>query len=149
MKKQAAGATYTQATIEEWDSFVNRTFHALHPKRGAIHGEIVFDLYLTQRVGIQIRTTVPTEGGETRKAGADIIQLMLMDFGRNKIMITRDMIQKVKRTKNWRDGVVDRVENLVELFDEHEAEIERGGFIQWRMKPGEKPPKPEAEPETV
>jgi hypothetical protein len=153
MKRQGmAGATYTEATLEEWDTFLKRAFHALHPRRSAAHGEVIYDLFLTPRLSIQIRTTVPTEGAQTRKSGSDIIQVMPYDHVKNRIIAPSSMILKVKRTKNWRDGVRERVEKWMELFDEHDAEekTERGQFIAWPPWPAkpEKTPEP-GEPDPV
>jgi hypothetical protein len=143
MKREGmAGATYTEASLEEWDTFLKRAFHALHPKQGSSMGEVTYDLFLTPKVGIRIRTTVPTEGAQTRKSGADIIQMIMYDFSKNRPLMPRDMILKVKRTQNWRDGVRDRIEKYMELFDEHEDAIEAGRFIDWHAKK----PEPEAEP---
>jgi len=135
MKREGmAGATYTEATLEEWDTFLKRAFHALHPRQGSSMGEVTYDLFLTPRVGIHVRTTVPTAGKQTRSSGTDIIQMIMYDFSKNKPIMPKSMILKVKRTQNWRDGVRDRIEKYMEMFDEHENEINLGRFIDWSKK---------------
>jgi len=136
MKRQGmAGAVYTEASLQEWDTFFKRAFHALHPRQGNSMGEVTYDLFLTPKIGIRVRTTVPTEGAQTRKSGADVIQMIMYDFGKNRPIMPRNMILKVKRTQNWRDGVRDRIEKYMEMFDEHEEDIEAGRFIDWSKKP--------------
>ena len=127
---RVGGATYTEVTLPEMETFLGRAFHALHPKKSAIRGEVVFDLHLSNVAGIRVWTSIPEHGTSGAGVGADAIRVQLYSFSKGKPLMP-GKAPIVKRTQGWRDNLRERVEDFLEAYDSREEDIEAGRYIQW------------------
>jgi hypothetical protein len=120
-------ATFTPLTIQEMDTFLKRAFRALNPVKGAQHGEVTYDLFLSEskRVGIRVWTTIPAHGDMSRTVGADAIRVIFFHFAKGHPLEKKGARPIVKRTQNWRDALKDRIEDVMELYDDNESYWER------------------------
>lgn len=123
-------ATYTSVTLEEMETYLNRAFHALHPKKNAIRGEVVIDLHLSEKAGIRVWTSIAERGTSGAGVGEDAIRVQLYNFARQK-PLKPGKAPIVKRTQGWKDSLRERVEDEMEDYDSREQEIEQGRFVQW------------------
>lgn len=120
MEIQAMAAQYTKITLEEMAAFLKRGFRALKPKMSANRGEIVFDLYLSEKAGIRVWTSIAAGREEGAGLGEDAIRIQFYNFGQNRPLIP-GKAPIVKRTQNWRDSLKDRIEDYIELYDDKEG----------------------------
>lgn len=123
-------ATFTEVTLPDMESFLGRAFHALHPKKSAIRGEVVVDLYLSPNAGIRVWTSIAQHGTSGAAVGEDAIRVQLYNFAKGKPLMP-GKAPIVKRTQGWRDSLRERIEDYMEKYDDKEADIERGAFIVW------------------
>ncbi len=117
-----AGATYTQISIREMESYLKRAFRALKPTKTVLRGETVFELAFneTETIGVQIYTSIGHGQEYAAEQGADAIRVGFFNFKLNRPMIT-GKFPIVKRTQGWRDSLKDRIEDYMELYEEKEA----------------------------
>jgi hypothetical protein len=123
-------ATYTEVTLVEMETFLSRAFHALHPKKGVIRGEVTIDLHLSPNVGVRVWTSIAERGTSGAGVGEDAIRVQLYNFSRQK-PLKPGKAPIVKRTQGWRDSLREKIEAEIEAYDTHEEEIEAGRFINW------------------
>lgn len=130
MRTVDSAATYTEVSLDDMEKFVRRGFHALHPKKGSDRGEVTIQLFLSQYVGIRILTSIPEHGSVGRGNGEDAIRVQLYHFGKNRpLMPGKPPI--VKRTQGWRDSLQDKIEDMIEKYEDKEEDILAGKFIDW------------------
>lgn len=120
---EAMAATYTPISIEEMDKFLKRAFRALKPVRSVQRGEIVYDLFLTPKIGVRVWTSISPYSDAAAGVGADAIRVQYYHMERNH-PLQRGKAPIVKRTQGWRDNLKDRIEDCVELFEQREAEFD-------------------------
>lgn len=118
-KVLAMAAQFTPVTLEEMTAFLKRGFRALKPKVGANRGEIYFDLFLSEKAGIRVWTSIAAGREQGASSGQDAIRIQFYNFGQNRPLIP-GKAPIVKRTQNWRDSLKDRIEDYIELFDDKE-----------------------------
>lgn len=111
----AAGDRYVEVTLEEMQSFLKRAFRALRPKRGESRGEVYFDLNLSDdEVIIRVWSSINPRRGTGAGVGEDAIRVTLITKGGKPLMPKGKIVM---RTKNWRNALQDRVEELHELYE--------------------------------
>lgn len=112
-------ATFTQITLEEIDVYLKRAFRALRPKPGpVVRGEVTRVLTLSDKVFIRIYTSVGQGSDMAAGEGADAIRVGL--FGPTRPLLA-GKLPIVKRTQGWRDNLRERVEDMMELYDDREG----------------------------
>ena len=124
------GAKYTEVTLQDMETYIHRAFHALHPKKSVIKGEVVLDLFLSEKAGIRVWTSISEKGTSGAAVGEDAIRVQLYSFAKGR-PLKPGKAPIVKRTQGWRDSLRERIEDEIESFDVKEEEIERGAFINW------------------
>lgn len=141
-------ATFTEVTLEDMEKFLKRAYRPLRPKKGEDRGEVYYDLNLSDnKIFIRIWTSIRPHSGQGAGVGQDAIRVTMVTKG-GKPLVKKGKI--VKRTKNWRHNVQDRVDGLLE---DYEAKT---GYWKNRQqerdeapaeaKPAEPTPPPETEP---
>lgn len=128
--KKAMAVTRADVTLEDMENFLKRAFHALHPKKGALKGEIIYDLFLSHKVGIRVWTSIGEHQTVSAPTGADAIRVQLYNYEKNRPMMP-GKAPIVKRTQGWKDNLQDRIEDYMEAYDAHEEDIEAGKYIDW------------------
>jgi len=125
-------ATYTPISLQEMEQFIKRGFRALKPKQGENRGEICFDLFLNESrtIGIRVMTSIGSGRDMAALEGADAIRVGLFNFRRGG-PLRPGKFPIVKRTQGWKDSLKDRIEDFVELYEQHEEALERGDFVKW------------------
>jgi hypothetical protein len=123
-------AQFTQISLDEMHKFINRGFHALHPKKGMDRGEVYYDLFLSPKAGVRVWTSVSSGGGLAAGVGSDAIRVQLYSYAKGRPLMP-GKAPIVKRTQNWRDNLQERIEDLMEAYDSKEEQIESGAFIDW------------------
>lgn len=123
-------ATYTEITLEEVETFLRRAFRVLKPTKTAIRGEVVFDLFMSQKAGIRVWTSISQHATSGAGVGADAIRVQLYSFMKGRPLMP-GKAPIVKRTQGWRDNLKERIEDYIEAYDSKEDEIEAGAFINW------------------
>jgi len=119
MKKKAMAATYTEVTLEEMGKYLFRAFRALKPQKGALRGENIYDLFLTPDIGIRVWSSISEHGTSGADVGADAIRVQFYNFKKQRPMLT-GKAPIVKRTQGWKDNLKDRIEDIMEMFDDKE-----------------------------
>lgn len=115
--KKAMAATFTEISIKEMESFIKRAFHALHPKQGQFGGIYYYDLHLSKTVAIRVWTSIKVRSESTKDVGEGSIKVRLTSLKDGKGLDGKSE-SIVKRTQGWRDSLTDRVESLMELYDD-------------------------------
>lgn len=118
--KKAMAAVYTEITLEEMEKFLKRSFRSMRPKQSLQRGEVCYELKLSDAVGIRVYTSIRRGSELSAKAGADLIQVQLFSL-KDGGPLEGGRIQskdKVKRTQGWRDGLKDRIEGLMDRYEE-------------------------------
>ena len=131
--KTAMAARFTEITLEDMDKFLKRAFRVLHPKRDDERGEYIYDLFLSTTVGIRVMTSVSRHADRGRAKGMDAIRVQLFNFHRKK-PLRPGKWPIVKRTQGWRDNLRERIEDMVEAYDDREDDIEAGRYVDWGRK---------------
>lgn len=123
---EAMAAEFTQISIEEMEAFLSRGFRALKPRKSAQgfgqKREVVFDLFITDEIGIRVWTSLSPISGAAAGVGSDAIRVVYFHFGRNHPLI-RGKAPIVKRTQGWRDNLKDRIEDCLEMYEQREMEL--------------------------
>lgn len=127
----AMAAQFTEVSLAEMESTVNRAFHSLHPRKGALKGEVIIDLFLSPKAGVRVWTSISEHGTTGAGVGADAIRVQLYNFEKGKPM-KPGKAPIVKRTQGWKDNLRERIEDEIEDYDSREADIEAGKFIEWK-----------------
>ncbi len=121
-QKKGAGAQYTEVTLQDMEKFLQRAFRALKPTKGAQRGEVTFDLFLdypTSRIGIRVWTSIAQSSTSSAGVGDDAIRVQFYNYSLGRPMLT-GKAPIVKRTQGWRDSLKDRIEDVIEMFDDRE-----------------------------
>lgn len=127
---RAMAAHGVQISLEEMTKFITRGFHALHPRKGDVKGELVFDLFLSPRAGIRVWTSIAAKGTTSAGIGDDAIRVQLYSYAKGRPLMP-GKAPIVKRTQGWKDNLQDRIEGMIEKYEEKEDDIEAGRFIDW------------------
>lgn len=110
-----AGDRYVEVTLEEMEKFLKRAFRALRPKKGESRGEVYYDLNLSDdEVIVRVWTSIRPRSGSGAGVGEDAIRVTMITKG-GKALMPKSKI--VMRTKNWRNALQDRVEELHEIYE--------------------------------
>lgn len=130
MIKQGMAAQYTEISLDEIKTFLQRAFWALKPlKQGGVRGETVLDLTLSHRVVIRVYTSVPERGSMGQGVGEDAIRVGL--FSATGKPLQGGKLPIVKRTQGWRDNLKDRIEFFMERYEAAEDDLEAGRYVDW------------------
>lgn len=121
MERQAMAAQYTPISLDEMLKFLARAFRALTPTPHTLRGEVVVDLALNDQktIGIRVWTSIPAGGSHGAEVGSDAIRVQFFNF-HNGHPLEKGKAPIVKRTQNWRDNLKDRIEDVIELYDDQE-----------------------------
>jgi hypothetical protein len=130
MKRTGMAAQFTEVTLDEMEKTLQRAFHALHPRKGALKGEVVIDLFLSEKAGVRVWTSISERGTSGAGVGQDALRVQLYNFAKGRPM-KPGKAPIVKRTQGWKDNLRERVEDEIESYDTHEEDIEAGKFINW------------------
>jgi len=116
-----AGATFTQITLRDMDSYLKRAFRALKPRASVVRGEIAYDLFLneTHTIGVRVFTSIGQGREQAAEQGADAIRVGFFNYAGNHPLIS-GKFPIVKRTQGWRDSLKDRIEDFMEMYEEKE-----------------------------
>lgn len=110
-----AGDRYTEISLGEMDTFLKRGFRALYPKRSESRGEVYYDLNLSDgQILIRVWTSIRPHNEEGAGVGEDAIRVTLITKN-GKPLVPKGKI--VMRTKNWRNALQDRIEDLHEAYE--------------------------------
>lgn len=124
-------ATFTEITAEDMEKFLKRGFRALRPKKALKNGEVVYDLNLSENVAIRIYTTIRPNSGLGAGKGSDSIKILLWGPKTQRPLTAGKAAPIVKRTEGWRNSLQNRIEDMMELYEEKEPYWEgKGGAPQ-------------------
>lgn len=112
-------AQYTEIALDDMEKFLKRAFRAFRPKQGAHRGEFYYDLTIGKFVGIRVWTSVGVHSGAGASVGSDAIRVQLVSL-KDHGPLERGKAPIVKRTQGWRTSLQDRIEELVEKYEERE-----------------------------
>ncbi len=118
-KKRGMAATYTEITLEDMAKFLGRGFRALHPEQGQARGEYYYDLKLGPFVGIRIWTSISIHSATGAGVGSDAIRIHLISL-KDHGPLEKGKAPIVKRTQGWRNSLQERIEDLIEKYDDNE-----------------------------
>lgn len=109
-------STFVEVVLDDMERFLRRAYRALHPKKGDARGEIYYDLNLSDRkIFIRVWTSIHKGSGVGAEKGADAIRVTMITSGGKPLMPKAKI---VKRTKNWRSALQDRIEEFLEVYEE-------------------------------
>lgn len=118
-EKTSMAAQYTEITLEDMEKFLNRGFRSLRPRKGDFRGEVTYTLHINRKVGIRIMTSIRERSESSARVGKDTIKAFLISLADGKGLEKKENRQTiVKRTQNWRKSLQDRIENLMEKYEE-------------------------------
>jgi len=118
--KKRGAIQFTPITLDEITVMLKRGFRSLKPKLSNRNGELCYDLFITDRVGIRVWTSISASGTQGAGLGEDAIRVQFFNFAKNHPMIS-GKAPIVKRTQNWRDSLKDRIEDYLELYEEKDS----------------------------
>lgn len=147
-----AGSRYTEITLDDMATFLKRAYRALKPKQGESRGEVYYDLNLSDhKVLIRVWTSIRPRSGTGAGLGEDAIRVTMVTSGGKPLMPKGKIVM---RTKNWKNALQDRIEDLLEVYEAkadywkqrrqerdegpQEATHERPGVVS--PEPGDRPP---------
>jgi len=111
-------ATYVKISLDEFETYINRAFRALRPRRQLDRGEYFWDLSLSKYVAIRVWSSIKTEGAGAAK-GADAIRVQM--YGKTtKRPLKKGKSPIVKRTQGWKQNLKDRINEAAEEFEDRE-----------------------------
>lgn len=110
-------AQYTEVTLEDMERFLKRAFHALHPKQGTQNREYYYDLLLSRSVVIRVWSSVQLSSGSGAGVGEDAIRVQLMG-ATTKRPLQKGKAPIVKRTQGWKTSLQNKIEELIEVYEE-------------------------------
>jgi len=122
-------ARYVEITFEEMEKYLKRAFRMMRPKQAIIRGTYVYDLKLSNSVGIRVWTSIPTRRGTGKPVGESAIRVGLCILGGRSLK--KGKMPIVKRTQNWRTNLQNRIEDEIEDYDNRED--------YWESKAGNEP----------
>lgn len=110
-------ATYTEVTLEDMEKFLKRGFRSMRPKQGVLRNEYYYELSISGNVAIRVMTSIGRGSNSGADVGADAIRVQLMGVGTKRPLMT-GKAPIVKRTQGWRNNLQDRIEDLLEAYEE-------------------------------
>jgi hypothetical protein len=136
-----AGDRYVEVTLDDMDLFLKRAFRALKPKKGESRGEVYYDLNLSDgEVLIRVWTSIRPRSQAGAGLGEDAIRVTMITKGGKPLMPKGKIVM---RTKNWKNALQDRIEDLHEVYED-KAEYWK---TRRRERDGEAPGRDDAESE--
>jgi len=134
MKKKAMAAQFTEVTLEDMEKFLKRGFRVLRPSKGSDKGEIYYELKLGPFVGIRVWTSIKPHTGVGADVGADAIRVQLVSL-KDHGPLEKGKAPIVKRTQGWRSSLQDKIEELVEKYEDREEFWEQWAGTRQRGAP--------------
>ncbi len=137
-------AQFTEITLEDMERFLKRGYRALRPRQGVQGSEYYYDLMLSPNAAVRVMTSVKRGSGTGAGVGEDAIRVLF--YGVNvKRPLVPGKAPIVKRTQNWRNSLQNKIEDVIELYEEKAAywESRAGGEPEAVTSP---PPAPSAPP---
>jgi hypothetical protein len=131
-------AQYTEVTLEEMEKFLKRAFRALRPKQGTQNREYFYDLKLSDSVVIRVWSSIQQASGSGAGVGEDAIRVQLMG-ATTKRPLQKGKAPIVKRTQGWKNSLQNKVEELIETYEENHQYWDGRGQIpagQAQPQPG-------------
>jgi len=119
-------AQFTEISLEDMERFLKRGFRSMRPKKGEVRGEVYYDLSLSPNVAVRIWTSVKPHSGMGADVGQDAIRVQLWGV-KSRRPLKKGKSPIVKRTQNWRNSLQDRIEDLIEEYEEKEDYWEGSG----------------------
>jgi hypothetical protein len=111
-----AGDRYVEVTLDDMERFLKRAFRALKPKRGESRGEVYYDLNLSDgEVLIRVWTSIRPHSQAGAGVGEDAIRVTMITKGGKPLMPKGKIVM---RTKNWKNALQDRIEDLHEVYED-------------------------------
>lgn len=129
-------AQFTEITLEEMERYLKRGWHALRPKQVVYKGEISYDLFLSAVVSVRVMTSIGARSSSGAGAGEDAIRVTLFMPKQNRPMLSGKM-PIVKRTQGWKNSLQDRIEDMIETYEDREDYFEEraGGHPEQEKLP--------------
>lgn len=113
-------AQYTEVTLEDMERFLKRGYRALRPKQGVQKSEYYYDLMLSPNVVIRVWTSIQRGSASGAGVGEDAIRVQF--YGLNvKRPLVPGKAPIVKRTQNWRNTLQNKIEDVMEMYEEKAA----------------------------
>jgi hypothetical protein len=135
-------AQYTEVTLEDMERFLKRGYRALRPQQGVQRNEYYYDLMLSPNVAIRVMTSVHRSSGMGAGVGEDAIRVLFYGTGVKRPLVP-GKAPIVKRTQNWRNSLQNKIEDVIELYEEKAAYWEsRAGNSAGPEAPAEAAPSP-------
>lgn len=116
-------AQFTEVTIEDMDRFLKRGWRALRPKQGNYKGEVCYDLFLSAHVSVRVLTSIKPRSGVGADVGEDAIRITLFMPKKDRPLLAGKM-PIVKRTQGWKNNLQDRIEDMIETYEDREGYFE-------------------------
>src|SRR4051812_36605107 len=111
-----AGDRYVEVTLDDMDRFLKRAFRALKPKKGESRGEVYYDLNLSDgEVLVRVWTSIRPRSQAGAGLGEDAIRVTMITKGGKPLMPKGKIVM---RTKNWKNALQDRIEDLHEVYED-------------------------------
>jgi hypothetical protein len=116
---RTAAAQFTDVSLDDFDVFLKRAFRALRPQKAVCGTEYCYFLKLSDDVRIKIQTAISRGAESSRGAGSDAIRLILVGGpGNRPLLAGKGASLMVKRTQGWKTSLQNRIEDMVELYEE-------------------------------
>lgn len=133
-----AGERYVEITKDEMEKFIKNSYRPYRPKPGRVGDMLTYTLRLGPNVGLKIHTSVTIGRTEARGLGDESIEVFLVSLklaGRREYLMTRATLKSkgivlVMRTRNWRSALDDRVDKLIDIYEENEEYWEQRAAAQ-------------------
>lgn len=152
------GARYTEVSLDEMDKFLRRAFRALRPKQDASRNEIYYDLKLGRFVGIRVWTSIGSRSETGAGVGSDAIRVQFISLKDDK-PLEKGKAPIVKRTQGWKNSLQDRIEDLIEKYEDNDEFWESWAETRRRVDtpketpaeraPSERPPERRFDPSRI
>lgn len=113
-------AQYTEISLEDMERFLKRGFRALRPKQGIMRNEYYYDLNLGDSVAVRVWTSVKRGTAAGAGVGEDAIRVQMIS-AKTARPLMKGKAPIVKRTQNWKDSLQNRIEDVLEAYDEKEG----------------------------
>ncbi len=113
-------AQYTEVTLEDMERFLKRGYRALRPKQGVQGSEYYYDLSLSSNVVIRVWTSVKRGSATGAGVGEDAIRVQFYGVHVKRSLVP-GKVPIVKRTQNWRNSLQNKIEDVMELYEEKAA----------------------------
>jgi len=119
---------YVEISKDEMEKFVMNSYRPYRPKPGRIGNQLTYTLQVGPNVGVRIHTSLSIGREEVRGVGDDAIEVFLVSLkvkGKGEYLMTKATQKKhgivlVMRTKNWRSALDDRVDKLIDIYEDSE-----------------------------